>query len=150
MSKQNTMIDDGTKEYTIVNRFNEVLAKIRISPTDVAIVGRLEEVKNDLKAVIEKIKEINLQSENGITTLKETEKLIGEKFDYLFGGNVSDCFSKISPLTPIKGKYFCENVINMIGNFIDDAIIRETTDMQKRTGKYTQDLRPRKKSRSVR
>ena len=133
MGKYNAIIDDGTKEYTIENKFGDVLAKVRISPSDIGMLRRLNEMEEVLPSILARVDTDQPEAKQLIAAEEEIKELV----DYVLGGNVSDCFSKVSPLAPVGGTFFVEIVMNAIGGFVKEAIKVETKKSEEKMRKYT-------------
>ena len=131
------VIDDGRKEYTIENKFGEELGRFSLNPSDTNMVKRYDEVVEDFARLDDMIKEDNL-----IESMKEAEKYITDKLDYILGYKVANSFfSVMGAFTPLaSGKLYIETVLEAIGGVISSEtgarVKKLTTNMSKYTRKY--------------
>ena len=132
------VIDDGRKEFTLVNKLGEELARFSLNPSDTNIVRRYDEVAEDF-ARLDSI----LNQEDTTKAFIEGEDFIREKIDYILGYEVSGNFFKImgafSPLA--SGKYYAEEVFDVIGKVIASEtgarVKKLNANLSKYTSKYT-------------
>lgn len=130
-------INDGCKEYEIVNQNGKVLGIFRFNPADTNIIEKYNAVIEELqKAVFSK------DEGNGEEVLLAASGLIKKKMDELFGEDTSRTFFSITgPLTPLAdGKLFAESILEGIGAAVEKETkarlkkVRARMDMY--TGKY--------------
>ena len=131
------VIDDGRKEFVIENKLGEELFRFSLNPSDTNIVKRYDEVAEDFARLDDMVKE-----DNFIESLKEAEKFICEKLDFILGYPVSDkFFSLMGAFTPLaNGKLYLEVVFETIGNVISSEtgarVKKLTANLSKYTRKY--------------
>lgn len=127
------IVDDGLKTYTIENKRGDYLGEFTFNPSDTNIITRHEEV-------IEFINNLTLPENEDKESIKETEKLLKEKIDYLLNADTSQTFFKIcGPLTPlVSGETFVENIIAAIGTVIEKEMGVRMKKANERINKYTQ------------
>ena len=82
------IVDDGLKTYTIENKRGDYLGEFTFNPSDTNIIARHEEV-------IEFINNLTLPENEDKESIKEAEKLLKEKIDYLLNADTSQTFYMI-------------------------------------------------------
>lgn len=141
------VVDDGTKEIPIVNKFGKLICNIYLRPGDYAIVDRFKNLQANIAEILEPLKNISLKNDGSASfdedweKLKEVENHLKQEINYLFDMEEADeIFAKRSPFSSVGGNFFVENVIEAIGNIIAETIEEEARLSQKRTDKYLADL----------
>ena len=147
----NLNIDDGLEKIVISNRYGDELGVFYFRPTDTSIIDRYNESLTRLDTALEPI--VNNTEAAQIADTEEAARAIREAmkeararlcavFDYLFDANVSEAFfSRVDPFTLSGGRFYCENVLEAIGNFISERIGVEVKHMNKRVAQYTHGYR---------
>lgn len=140
------VIDDGTREIPIKNKFGKLICNIYIRPGDFSILDRYEKFKKDLSNVVEPLKKLdNIRTDGtaedgdneSMKALKEAEKNLNGALNYLFDmDEAQDIFKTRNPFSFVHGKFFCEIVIEAIGQIITQVVKEETELSQKRMSKY--------------
>lgn len=135
-------IDDGTKEYRIVNRFGKEICKIHFRPTDLSLLDRYQEISKSMESAIEPLKELSLKAD-GTTEdesweiLKSVENSVIEKFGELLDtDDVSEIFKTRRAFSSVGGRFFCEIVLLAIGEAISEEYKKEAEETSKRISKY--------------
>ena len=125
------IVDDGSKEYTIKNKRGKVLGKFEFSPTDTNIVKRYEEV-------VEFYNSYQLPENPTETDMRTAEEEIMNRISYLVGADAKEAFFSIlgafSPLA--NGELFIENVLSSIAKVIEREMNTRTKKVQSRMNKY--------------
>lgn len=145
MTTENTriVIDDGTKEYELVNQFGKPICKIHFRPADFSILDRYNDFVKDFEAVIEPLKGIGVNSDGTAQFGEDWEKLksveaeVKNRFNHLFDmDEADDIFKTRNPFSSVSGRFFCARVLDAIGQIITEAINKEAELSKKRTAKY--------------
>ena len=158
MSKQNKMIvpngrnvfaiDDGTREITMVNKFGQLVCKIHFRTAELAIVDRFNELKNDFSSIIAPLSRININAD-GTTNdddeswavLKQVEGQIKRRLNILLDTDDADeIFKTRFPFSSVGGRFFVENVLDVLGQAITAHVEEEAQLSQARIKKYVDDL----------
>ena len=132
------VIDDGFKTYDIVNQDGKLLGQFSFNPSDTNIVRRHEEVV----VALEKLEFSEDDGKKLSETLKDVEKVIYEKINYLLDADVAESFFSImGPLSPLaSGQFFVESVIDAIGQAIQietgERVKKMKSKIRKHTSKY--------------
>lgn len=141
------VIDDGTKEIPLVNKFGKLICNIYIRPADYSILDRYDTLRADFGTIIEPLKRLNIQNDGTAAfdeewaALKEVEEQLKHRIDALFDmEEADDIFARRNPFSSVNGKFFCESVIEAIGNIIAEAVADEMELSKKRTDKYLADI----------
>lgn len=142
-------VDDGTREITIVNTFNQVICRIRFRTSDFSILDRYEDLKKNLPTIIEPLSRIDISpdgtndgaGDEAWATLKKAESIIKEQLNILLDMNEADkIFATRNPFSSVGGEFFATKVIDVLGVAIKNAMEEEADLMQRRIAKYTDDL----------
>ena len=143
------IIDDGTREIPLVNKFGKLICNIYIRPADLSILDRYQQLSTDFKTIVEPLKNVNIENdgtaafEKDWKIVKEVEAELKQRINALFDmDEADDIFAKRNPFSSVGGKFFCESVIETIGNLIADAVEEEMELSRQRTEKYLEDVRP--------
>lgn len=126
------IIDDGIKVYNIKNLRGKVLGTFEFRPADTNIVNRYEEV-------VDFFNNLSIpESENAEETVKEVEKQVVEKMDYLIGGGSKEAFFSIMGAFSVlaSGELFFENVLGAVAKVIEREFSVRTKKLQRRMNKY--------------
>lgn len=144
------VIDDGTKPIKLQNQYGQEIATLYIRVSDIGIVDRYNAMAKDLEKAIIPLKDIALNNDGTATfekdwaLLKQVEGEIIDRINALFDiTNAADIFKTRNAFSSIGGEFFVEKVLAGIGNIISKGIEEEAKKAQKRTSKYTADLKKR-------
>ena len=143
------IIDDGTREIPLMNKFGKLICNIYIRPADLSILDRYQQLSTDFKTIVEPLKNIEIGSDGMVSfeedwkIVKEVEAELKQRINALFDmDEADDIFAKRNPFSSVGGKFFCESVIEVIGNLIADAVEEEMELSRQRTEKYLDDVKP--------
>jgi len=141
------VIDDGTKEISINNKFGEEICKIHIRGGDIGILGRYNELLTDFDKLVEPLSTVTLKDDGtssfeedwAIVKKVESELIdrINKVFDTKDAGNL---FTTRNAFSTINGEFYVEKVIEMLGNIVAQEMQTESQKSQKRLSKYTKDV----------
>lgn len=126
------IIDDGIKVYNIKNLRGKLLGTFEFRPADTNIVNRYEEV-------VDFFNNLSIpESENAEETVKEVEKQVVEKMDYLIGGDSKAAFFSIMGAFSVlaSGELFFENVLGAVAKVIEREFSVRTKKLHRRMNKY--------------
>ena len=148
----NISVDDGLEKIVITNKLGNEIGVFYFRPTDTGIIDRYNEALTRLDAALEPItskkksaspnEDPEVAAQAIRNTLSEARGRLCEVFDYLFDANVSEAFfSRVDPFTVSNGRFYCENVIEAIGAFIEKRIGVEVKRLNDRTSRYTHGYR---------
>lgn len=142
------IIDDGTREIPIKNKFGKLICNIYIRPADLSIIDRYNKLTDDLEDMIRPLQDLDINADGtaafekdwelmkGVET--ELKRRINEVFDM---EEADEIFAKRNPFSSVGGKFFLEIVIEGLGQIINEAMEEELELSQKRTDKYLHDLK---------
>ena len=138
------VVDDGAVRVPIKNMMGEEVGVFYFNPTDMGIVKRFNEVAEKFNTVVEPLANINInpdgtgETTTDITVLEEAENRLFELVNYLFNADVATAFfGKVNPFSPVGGKFYAENVLNAVANYISAKFEAETKKINERVLKYT-------------
>ncbi len=148
------VVDDGTIEVPITNTLGEEVGVFHFRPTDFNIVKRFNEISEKFGEIVKPLVDANIsntgdgEDEESIRILNEVEIKLFELVDYLFDGNAAEAFfGKMHAFSPVDGKFYCENVLNAVGEFISRQFDKEIKSINSRVDKYTHGYRTGKHSK---
>lgn len=134
-------IDDGYELVEIKDKRGELIGQFYFNPTDVGIIDRYNAAVDRFNTVVEPMTSGAMNSDDPdvlMEQLNTAKEKLCETLDYLFASNVSEAFFKrANPFTLINGKFYCENVLEVIGQFIASRLDAEVKHLNERTAKYT-------------
>lgn len=128
------VLDDGLKRVSIQNLDGEEIGVFKFRPTDFNIINRYNETISKFDEIFEPLSADDAKEE----AFKEAEKRLYEALDYVFGGNMAEAFfGAVSPFSPVKGRFYCEQAIEVLGDYIGKQFDAEVKKINKRVSKYT-------------
>lgn len=140
------IIDDGTREYTLKNQFGQTVCTLHFRPNDLSLYDRYNATKNEFADIIKPLAEIDINADGtagadeGMAVLKKAETLLRDALKKLLDSDDADAaFEKRNPFSSVGGRFFCEIVIDAIGQMIEKAFAEEAEASAKRVAKYTED-----------
>lgn len=143
------IVDDGTREIPIVNKFGKLICNIYIRPADISILDRYNQLTADFSEIVEPLKKLSIKNdgtaafEEDWAVLKSVEGELKKRINALFDMDEADeIFAKRSPFSSVGGRFFCENVLEAIGGVIAEAVEDEMEMSKRRTDKYLSDIQP--------
>lgn len=146
-------IDDGTEEVPVYNKLGARVGTFYFNPTDIGFIDRYNEVAEKIPEIFEPLNDIDI-NQNGeaedkdeakMAAIKEATSKLYDLCNYLFGGDLSEAFfAKIHPFSPVDGgKFYCENALAGVGDFIRNRFAGRVKDINNRVHKYTHDYERR-------
>ena len=140
------VVDDRKISVPVVNRSGEQIGVFSFDPLDIGMVERYNEVSEKFTQALQ-----NIQTGGGLDALNEAGDKIIEFLDYVTGGNSREAFfSKIHPLSPQNGRFYCEQVFEVIGAFIRQSFEAEGAMIGKRVSDHTHGYRTGKHAKGDR
>lgn len=139
-------VDDGSVEVPVRNLQNEEIGVFVFRPTDIGILDRFDKVIKDFDEITKPLVNVNIAPDGTVdekneaekAAMKDAEKRLYDACNYLFGGNFAEAFfGKMHPFSPVKGRFYCENALNMVGKFISEQFDREVKQVNARAERYT-------------
>ena len=141
------VIDDGTREIPVLNKFGKLICNIYIRPADISILDRYQQLTNDFKEIVEPLKNVGINNDGTVRfehewkIMKQVEGELKKRINALFDMEEADqIFATRNPFSSVRGKFFCETVIEAIGSIIADAVEEEMQLSKERTDKYLKDI----------
>lgn len=136
-------IDDGIKEIQLNNRYGQQICKIHFRPADYSILDRYNEFVEDFQTIVKPLENLDIKA-NGDATfedqwaeIKKVENEIIDRFNKLFDmEDANEIFAKRHAFSSINGTFFCEIVLNALGDIISEEITKEMKKSQKKIEKY--------------
>lgn len=137
------VIDDGTREIPLVNKFGKLICKVYIRPADWSIIDRYNDLTKDFDAIVKPLTDLDLKNDGTASvekdwgTLKAVETELKHRFDQLFDMEEADeIFAKRNAFSSIGGEFFCSKVLMALGGIIEEAVQEEAALSQARVAKY--------------
>ena len=141
------VIDDGTKEIPIENKFGKLICKVYVRPGDLSIIDRYENVTARIADIVKPLEQLSLKNDGSASmdqdweVLKQVQESLYKEINYLFDmDEAEEIFATRNPFSAVNGRFFCESVIEVIGDIIGDTITEEAEKVQSRTEKYLKDM----------
>lgn len=142
----NITVDDGYQRVPINNKHGEEIGVFYFNPTDIGIIERYNTLAETFDAITEPLEAVQNAADlsadeleaKQVEALTEAKKRLYAAVDKLFGGNAAEAFfGKVHPFSPVDGNFYCENVLQVVGEFISKQFDTETKKMSARVEKYT-------------
>ncbi|MCI6173149.1 MAG: hypothetical protein MR671_02695 [Clostridiales bacterium] len=137
-------VDDGSERVPIKNTFGDEIGVFYFRPTDLRMLDRYNEVAGKFGEITAPLQQIGINADGTAEdpqqeeALHEAEKRLDEMVDYIFGGNAAEAFfGKMHPFSPINGVFYCENVLDALGDYIGARFDREADKVSDRVSQYT-------------
>ncbi len=143
-------VDDGSVEVPIQNRQGDTIGVFYFRPTDIGIIERYNKVIGEFDDIIAPLESVNIKSdgtvdeknEAEIAAMKEAETRLYEACNYMFGGNFAEAFfGSMHPFSPVNGRFYCENALTAVGQYISNQFEREVKKVNSRVERYTHGYR---------
>lgn len=144
------VINDGSVKVPITNQFGDQLGVFYFHPSDVGILDRYNRVVADFDKITAPLEQVNINSDGTAdeeneaewATVKEAEAKLYEACNFLFGGNFAEAFfEKVHPFSPVNGCFYCENVLDAVGQYISKQFDKEISKINSRVNRYTHGYR---------
>lgn len=140
------VVDDGTREIPLKNKFGKLICKIYFRPADLAIYDRYKALAADLEKIVAPLANIDIAADGTANTdtewavLKSVEADLKDRLNKLFDMEEADAiFTTRNPFSSVGGEFFCTRVITALGGVIEQAMQEEMQLSQDRVGKYLTD-----------
>ena len=139
-------VDDGFQRIPINNKYGDEIGVFYFNPTDIGIIERYNTLAETFDAITEPLQAVEAASDGTddeiearqMEALTAAKERLYDAVDELFGGNAAEAFfGKVHPFSPVDGKFYCEIVLQTVGQFISDQFDVETKKMSARVEKYT-------------
>ena len=140
------IIDDGTIEVKLENKFGKQICAVHIRPADISIIDRLNSLMDDFSDIVEPLKECDINAdgtakfESQWAAIKQVEAALIERINTVFDmDEAADIFAKRNAFSSVNGVFFAESVITALGDVVKEAIERESRESAERMSKYLKD-----------
>ncbi len=143
------VVDDGTREIPLVNKFGKTICNVYFRPADFSIIDRYNRLVADFDSIIKPLQSVSMKNdgtavfEDDWAVVKQVEDELKKKLNELFDMEEADAiFEKRNPFSSVGGEFFCSRVLQALGGVITGAIAEESKLSQKRMAKYLTDIEP--------
>ena len=144
------VVDDGTREIPLVNKFGKTICNVYIRPADLSIIDRYNALVSGFDDIVKPLQSISMKNDGTAVfdedwaVIKQVEDELKKKFNALFDMEEADAiFEKRNPFSSVGGEFFCFRVLMALGTVITDAIEDEAKRSEKRVAKYLTDIEPK-------
>lgn len=144
------VVDDGSVRESIRNKHGEEIGVFYFRPTDIGIIDRYNSMVSEFDKIVAPLENMNIEPDGSVddedekvqALMNEAKKNLFDACNYLFGGNVAEAFfGCMHPFSIVNGRFYCENVIEAVGNYISRQCNREVKKMSNRVNRYTHGYR---------
>lgn len=148
--KQFITVDTGERRVPIQDIDGNEIGAFSFHPTDIGIITRYNDMVNEFGAITEPLEaawsDENATEEMVAQALKEAEGRLYGAVDRLFNseGAAAAFFGKMNPFSPVNGFFYCEAVLQSVGQYIGEQFDQETAKFSARVEKYTNRAQRRK------
>ncbi len=141
------VVDDGTREIPLVNKFGKLICNVYMRPADVfSILARYETLMKDLPEIVKPLEDLSIKNdgtadyEDGMTAIRKAEEELKRRINELFDmEEADDIFAKRNAFSSVGGEFFCTRILTALGGVIEQAVKEETALSEKRMAKYLRD-----------
>lgn len=140
-------IDDGLRRIPIQNMFDQEVGVFFFRPTDIGIMERYNKLMGEFDDVLAPLENANIGRDGeaadptdteSVNAIKEAKQKLNSLLDELFDGNFSEAFfGKMNPFSPVGGRFYCEQAIELVGAYIEREFGVEAAQMSSKVEKYT-------------
>ena len=138
------VVDDGSVEVPITNTHGKTIGVFYFRPTDFNIVKRYNEIADKFGEVVDPLINANIdtngegEDDKSVELLMAAQGRLFELVDYLLDGNASEAFfGSMNAFSPVGGKFYCENALEAVGNYISAKFDDEVKAISARVDKHT-------------
>ena len=145
MNHQNNNVfalDDSVKEIKLVNKYGKELGILRFKTMDVSIFERFKVLEKDLGEMMKQISQMGIKDNGEAHFEKDWDNLqqiandLREKLNRFLDAEEEDPFGTIfkncHPFSSVGGRFFVEQVLDVVGKVVGDAFQQETALAQRR------------------
>lgn len=136
-------IDDGTREYLITNQFGKEICRVHFRPGDVSLVSRYKAMREQFGQIIEPLTKLDISAageavnDAGVEALEQVNQKFKQTLnDLLDSDDAADIFKTRNPFSSVGGRFFCEIVLDALGELIGEVMSEEAAASEKRIAKY--------------
>lgn len=140
------IIDDGTIEIKIENKFGKPICTVHMRPADLSIMDRLNALMDDFSGIVEPLKNCDINAdgtakfESQWAAIKQVESALIDRINAVFDmDEAADIFAKRNAFSSVNGVFFVESVIMALGDVVKEAIEKESRESAERMSKYLKD-----------
>jgi hypothetical protein len=140
-------IDDGLRRVPIENMFDQEVGVFYFRPTDIGIMERYNKLMSEFDSVLAPLEKADIGRDGeaadptdmeSVNAIKEAKEKLNSLLDELFDGNFSEAFfGKMNPFSPVGGRFYCEQAIELVGAYIEQEFGIEAEQMSSKVEKYT-------------
>ena len=142
-------LDDGSKEYSFVNKFGEEIGKMHFRGGDISILDRYNSLLDDFDKIIEPLSKLSEMKDDGTSSIdtdweiiKGVEKEIIERINRIFDSHdAQNLFVNRNAFSTINGEFYVTKVIEALGNVVAQEMSEEQAKANKRIEKYTKGVK---------
>ncbi len=137
------IIDDGTIEIKIENKFGKPICTVHMRPADLSIMDRLNALMDDFSGIVEPLKNCDINADGTVevaeqwNALKKAEAALIERINAVFDmDEAADIFAKRNAFSSVNGIFYAETILKALGDVVTEAIEAESKKSAERMSKY--------------
>ena len=141
-------VDDGFVHVPMYNLNGDKIGEFAFQPTDMNIVNRFNESMEKFDDVLAPLTSEAGKDEDtdSVAALNEARDRLFKICDYIFNTDTgASLFGRMHPFSPVNGRFYCEEVFDKLGQFIQAQFGEETKKVNARLKKYVGKYAPAKK-----
>lgn len=136
-------IDDGTKEFSIVNKYGQDICKIHIRTSDMSILGRLRAMQDAIPDIVKDLENVDIGNDgksddmDAYNVIHTAEVRMAQELGKVFDTDeIMQIFEKRSMFSPMNGQFFVTLVLDALVKEIAASVQEETRKTNERIEKY--------------
>ncbi len=145
-------IDDGRRRVPITNNYDDEVGVFYFNPTDINIIERYNKLAKNFDEILKPLEDLpdadednDENDEKRLEAMNEARDRLNNAVNELFGADCAGAFfGTIHPFSPVEGKFYCEVVLESVGQYISEQFKKETEKVSQRVEKYTNRYQRRK------
>lgn len=141
--KHTIVVEDGTQEVAIKNKFGTTICAVHFRPADFALLDRLEHLRQDFTEIVKPLSDIGINPDGTAEFEKDWEVMhsveteMKRRFAEIFDMDDADTiFEKRHAFSIIGGEFFIMHLINALMEYIAAAMEEEAKLSKARIDKY--------------
>lgn len=140
------VIDDGTREYRVENKYGKVICTLHFRPGDISIAERYRAMRDSFADIVKPLADLNIKADGtaaddaAMDAIHAADLSLRRALGRLLDSDdAADIFAERNPFSSVGGHFFCEVVLDALGEIVGEVMAEEAEASAKRTAKYIEE-----------